>query len=89
MADSTPKDAALVGISALSGALTACGPVGGALAFLTMNLGGLLGLYGGSESAPAPLAAADVDKIVTANLLKQDVRTAWSQISSTHDWYRD
>lgn len=89
MADSTPKDVALVGIGALSGALTACGPPGGALAFLTMTLGGLLGLYGGSNSAPPPLTAADVEQVVSANLIKQDVRTAWAQISSTHEWYRD
>jgi hypothetical protein len=64
----TPKDVALVGISALSGALTACRPTGGALAFLTMTLGGLVGLYGGSESAPPPLTAAEVEQVVTANV---------------------
>jgi len=88
MAD-TPKDVALVGIGALSGALTACGPVGGAIAFLTMTMGGLLGLYGGSDSAPPPLTVADVEQVVTANLVKNDVHTAWSRISSTHEWYRD
>jgi hypothetical protein len=88
MAD-TPKDVALIGLGALSGALTACGPFGGALAFLGMTLGGVLGLYGGSQSSPPPLTADDVNQIVTANLIKNDVHTAWSQISATHDWHRD
>lgn len=84
------RDVALTGLSALSGALTAFGPVGGTLALLGLSLGGILTLYGGSADAPEPaLTGGDVDRIVAQNLLKQDVRDAWALISPTHDWYRE
>jgi hypothetical protein len=87
---STNADVAKVGVHVLEGVFAACGPPGEALSLLTLALGGVLELYGGSTDAPAPaLTAADVGQIVNENLLKDDVRHAWSQIASTHDWYRD
>jgi len=84
------RDVALTGLAALSGALTAFGPVGGTLALLGLSLGGVLALYGGSADAPKPsVTGDDVDRIVANNLLKQDVRDAWALISPTHDWYRE
>ena len=84
------RDVALIGLGALSGALTAFGPVGGTLALLGLSLTGVLSLYGGSADAPNPsLTGNDVNRILTENLLKQDVRDAWALISPTHDWYRE
>lgn len=77
-------------IGALSGALTAFGPVGGTLALLGLSIGGVLSLYGGSPDSPPPGLTADaVGQVVTESLLKQDVRDAWAMIAPTHDWYRD
>jgi hypothetical protein len=60
------------------------------MALLGLSIGGILSLYGGSADAPAPsLSSSEVDQIVTKNLLKQDVRDAWSLIAPTHDWYRE
>jgi hypothetical protein len=92
-ADGQEFDTAVVvqtGLAALTGALTACGPVGGALAFLGGTLAGVLSKYGGSSTAPSPyLTGGQVEQIITLNLLKQDVRDGWSLISSAYDWYRD
>lgn len=84
------RDVAQIGVGALSGALTAFGPVGGTMALLGLSIGGILSLYGGSADAPAPsLTSNEVDQLVTRNLLKQDVRDAWAMIAPTHDWYRE
>ena len=81
MAGDSTSDVAVIGVSALTGSLTACGPAGGVLAFLTGTLAGVLGVYGGSAAAPAPaLTGGDIDRIVNANQLTNDVRLAWASI---------
>lgn len=82
------RDVALTGLSALSGALTACGPFGGVLAFLGMSIGSLLALYGNSSNGSTPnLSPDEVKGILETQLMKQDVRDAWASISPTHSWH--
>jgi hypothetical protein len=84
------RDVAQTGLTALGGALSAFGPAGGTLALLALSLAGVLSLYEGTDAEPSPyLSGADVDRIITHNLLEQDVRDAWSLLSAANDWYKE
>jgi hypothetical protein len=82
------RDVALIGLGALSAAVTACGPFGGQLAFLGGSIYGILKDYGGSSTAPS-LTGADIERIINEKLLGHHVRDAGALISSVHDWYRE
>ncbi|HWK25972.1 MAG TPA: hypothetical protein VNS09_05375 [Solirubrobacter sp.] len=83
------RDVALAGVEALAGTLTAFGPVGGAMALLGLSLAGVLSVHAGARTSAPQLTGAEVDHIIAANLLKQDVRDGWALIRPTHDWYRE